>query len=202
MSDENDNGRPQSGRAPLTLKPRGGSVSAGVVKQSFSHGRSKTVVVETKRARTHAPVAATWPPRHPAEKRFDAPRPRPSARPPHLLHRPPTAFARRSRPPPARRRTGPPAAGAPESRARRPRRRSPPPPCKKHARPLNPPPSPRPPLKRPRPKPPLPTSLLRQRQWPAPRNRPRAAPPRRPARQPDPHYEPSRERRDTAVDHH
>ncbi|HYG28436.1 MAG TPA: translation initiation factor IF-2 N-terminal domain-containing protein, partial [Caulobacteraceae bacterium] len=53
MSDENDNGRPPSGRAPLTLKPRGGSVSAGVVKQSFSHGRSKTVVVETKRSRPH-----------------------------------------------------------------------------------------------------------------------------------------------------
>ena len=35
---------------PLTLKPRpGGSVSTGTVKQSFSHGRSKTVVVETKR---------------------------------------------------------------------------------------------------------------------------------------------------------
>ncbi|MDB5430997.1 MAG: translation initiation factor, partial [Caulobacter sp.] len=53
MSDENDNGRPGNpgGRAPLTLKPRTGSVSAGVVKQSFSHGRSKTVVVETKRAR-------------------------------------------------------------------------------------------------------------------------------------------------------
>ncbi|HYE46349.1 MAG TPA: translation initiation factor IF-2 associated domain-containing protein, partial [Caulobacter sp.] len=54
MSDENDN-RP--GRPPMTLKPRTGSVSAGVVKQSFSHGRSKTVVVETKRQRTHAPAA-------------------------------------------------------------------------------------------------------------------------------------------------
>ncbi len=40
----------------MTLKPRTGSVSAGVVKQSFSHGRTKTVVVETKRARTHAPA--------------------------------------------------------------------------------------------------------------------------------------------------
>jgi len=48
MSDDNEN-RP--GRPPMTLKPRTGSVSAGVVKQSFSHGRSKTVVVETKRAR-------------------------------------------------------------------------------------------------------------------------------------------------------
>ncbi len=49
MSDDNENGR--GGRPPLTLKPRTGSVSAGVVKQSFSHGRSKTVVVETKRSR-------------------------------------------------------------------------------------------------------------------------------------------------------
>src|SRR5277367_6423133 len=57
MSDSNDNdtGRP-AGRAPLTLKPRpGGAVSAGTVKQSFSHGRSKTVVVETKRRRVDAP---------------------------------------------------------------------------------------------------------------------------------------------------
>jgi translation initiation factor IF-2 len=33
-------------------------VSAGTVKQSFSHGRSKTVVVETKRARPHGPGAS------------------------------------------------------------------------------------------------------------------------------------------------
>jgi translation initiation factor IF-2 len=56
MSDENDNGRPNAPRPSLTLKPRAGSVSAGVVKQSFSHGRSKTVVVETKRVRTHGPA--------------------------------------------------------------------------------------------------------------------------------------------------
>ena len=50
---ENDN----NGRKPLTLKPRtGGAVSSGTVKQSFSHGRTKTVVVETKRARPHAPA--------------------------------------------------------------------------------------------------------------------------------------------------
>ncbi|MEW6539205.1 MAG: translation initiation factor IF-2 [Pseudomonadota bacterium] len=61
MSDENDKtnqgqgntgGTPsQTGpRAPLSLKPRVvGSVPTGTVKQSFSHGRSKTVVVETKR---------------------------------------------------------------------------------------------------------------------------------------------------------
>ena len=34
-------------RAPLSLKPRqAGSVSTGTVRQSFSHGRTKTVVVE------------------------------------------------------------------------------------------------------------------------------------------------------------
>ena len=56
MSDANDNdGR--GARAPLTLKPRpGGSISSGTVKQSFSHGRSKTVVVETKRRRIDAPA--------------------------------------------------------------------------------------------------------------------------------------------------
>ncbi len=86
MSDENDNGRPQSpgGRAPLTLKPRAGSVSAGVVKQSFSHGRSKTVVVETKRARPHsAPMGNLAGPSN-AEKRTvpsGAPQGRPAGAP-------------------------------------------------------------------------------------------------------------------------
>jgi translation initiation factor IF-2 len=62
MTDENDTNRPSpgsGGRAPLTLKPRPSvSVSAGVIKQSFSHGRSKTVVVETKRRRADGPGAA------------------------------------------------------------------------------------------------------------------------------------------------
>ncbi|WP_334160624.1 translation initiation factor IF-2 [Phenylobacterium sp.] len=75
MSDENNNGRPSApgGRQPLTLKPRGaGSVSAGTVKQSFSHGRSKTVVVETKRPRTHAPAGGNLAAPSSAEKRvFD-----------------------------------------------------------------------------------------------------------------------------------
>src|SRR6185369_11502344 len=83
MSDENNNGRNPApgGRQPLTLKPRGaGSVSAGTVKQSFSHGRSKTVVVETKRARTHLPggggnLAA---PSSAEQRRFE---PRPAAPP-------------------------------------------------------------------------------------------------------------------------
>jgi translation initiation factor IF-2 len=86
MSDanDNDNGRNASGgRAPLSLKPRQGAVSAGTVKQSFSHGRSKTVVVETKRRRVDAPggpaVGLGGP--SAAEKRtvFDAPKPREAA---------------------------------------------------------------------------------------------------------------------------
>src|SRR6218665_2031821 len=84
MSDENDktnqgpaasqganNGAPSTTgpRAPLSLKPRvAGSVSTGTVKQSFSHGRSKTVVVETKRR-----VGAGGPQR---PQGFDVARPR------------------------------------------------------------------------------------------------------------------------------
>ena len=79
MSDENNNGRnppPPGGRQPLTLKPRGaGSVSAGTVKQSFSHGRSKTVVVETKRVRPHVPAAGNLAGPSAAERRQFEPRP-------------------------------------------------------------------------------------------------------------------------------
>src|ERR1700728_4815697 len=82
MSDSNDNenGRPAGGRAPLTLKPRtGGAVSSGMVKQSFSHGRSKTVVVETKRRRVEPPVPPAAPERRPpVETRAPAPAPRPA----------------------------------------------------------------------------------------------------------------------------
>ena len=59
--DKNNDQQPNRERAPLTLKPRvGGNVSTGTVKQSFSHGRSKTVVVETKR-RIGAPPAGAAP---------------------------------------------------------------------------------------------------------------------------------------------
>src|SRR5580704_16402895 len=59
MSDSNDDNNRSGGlRAPLTLKSRPGQISAGTVKQSFSHGRSKTVVVETKRRRIDAPPGA------------------------------------------------------------------------------------------------------------------------------------------------
>jgi len=80
MNDENENGRNGGGRAPLTLKPRPGAMSSGTVKQSFSHGRSKTVVVETKRRRVDAPVGNLAAP-SPAEKRavFDVKPPAPTA---------------------------------------------------------------------------------------------------------------------------
>ena len=88
MTDENDKtneGAPQAPtgtpsqtgpRAPLSLKPRqAGAVSAGTVKQSFSHGRTKTVVVETKRR-----MGAT--PGHQRPQGFDVARPRTEAAPP------------------------------------------------------------------------------------------------------------------------
>ena len=46
------------GKSTLSLKPR---TETGVVRQSFSHGRSKQVVVEVKRSRTAAPVKETKP---------------------------------------------------------------------------------------------------------------------------------------------
>jgi translation initiation factor IF-2 len=86
MTDENDKtneGREQptgtpsatGPRAPLSLKPRAvGSVSTGTVRQSFSHGRTKTVVVETKR-RVGAPPAGG----HQRPQGFDVARPRTEA---------------------------------------------------------------------------------------------------------------------------
>ncbi len=95
MSDENDktndgqgaqNGAPQAPtgtpsttgpRAPLSLKPRAtGSVSTGTVRQSFSHGRTKTVVVETKRR-----PGASGPGGHQRPQGFDVARPRTDAAP-------------------------------------------------------------------------------------------------------------------------
>ena len=53
MSDTTD--KPKLGaRAPLGLKR---TVETGKVKQSFSHGRSNTVVVEVKRRRVLGPNA-------------------------------------------------------------------------------------------------------------------------------------------------
>jgi translation initiation factor IF-2 len=79
MSDEDDNnGSGSGGRAPLTLKPRPGAVSAGTVRQSFSHGRSKTVVVETKRRRVDPPSPAAGRAQDERNAVFE-PRPRPAA---------------------------------------------------------------------------------------------------------------------------
>ena len=67
MSDANDNDK-AGGRKPLTLKR---NVAAGTVKQSFSRGRSKFVVVEKKRKRVigkAAPEAKTQAPEETAQE--------------------------------------------------------------------------------------------------------------------------------------
>ncbi|WP_321488033.1 translation initiation factor IF-2 [uncultured Hyphomonas sp.] len=51
MSDTKDTGGNSGGRKPLTVSRK----TSGTVKQSFSHGRSKQVVVETKKRRTVGP---------------------------------------------------------------------------------------------------------------------------------------------------
>ena len=71
-----------SGRSPLTLKPRGvGQAPAGTVRQSFSHGRSKTVVVETKRRRAPGPEERSAAPRPQAAAPAPAAAPRPAVPP-------------------------------------------------------------------------------------------------------------------------
>ncbi|MBV8972807.1 MAG: IF-2-associated domain-containing protein, partial [Sphingomonadaceae bacterium] len=81
MSDDN---KPKLGmRAPLGLNK---TVEVGKVKQSFSHGRSKSVVVEVKRARVlHRPgetreeAPAVPPPPAPAPAAPQARAPQPAA---------------------------------------------------------------------------------------------------------------------------
>ena len=79
---ETDNEKPKLGmRAPLGLKR---TVETGKVKQSFSHGRSNTVVVEVKRRRVLGPAggAAETPEQAappPAAPAAPAPAPRPQA---------------------------------------------------------------------------------------------------------------------------
>jgi translation initiation factor IF-2 len=61
MTDTKDTDRRDGeGRKPLTLNR---SVSAGTVKQSFSHGRQKSVVVEVKKKRANVPDAGGGAPR-------------------------------------------------------------------------------------------------------------------------------------------
>ncbi len=63
------------GRKPLTLTRTTG---AGTVKQSFSHGRSKSVVVEMKQRRVMAPPSPAAPAQNAAPKPAPAPAPRPA----------------------------------------------------------------------------------------------------------------------------
>ncbi len=81
MSETTD--KPKLGmRAPLGLKR---TVEVGKVKQSFSHGRSNTVIVETKKARTlrrpGEPAPAAPAPAAPAAPAARAPEPAPAAKP-------------------------------------------------------------------------------------------------------------------------
>ncbi|WP_066725415.1 translation initiation factor IF-2 [Sphingomonas pituitosa] len=90
MSDT-ENDKPKLGmRAPLGLKR---TVETGKVKQSFSHGRSNTVVVEVKRRRVLGPQGAphdeaTQAPA-PAEAAPAAPAPQPQAQAPRPAATPP-----------------------------------------------------------------------------------------------------------------
>ncbi len=72
MSDTNDTTK-KPGRSPLTLK----KTETSTVKQSFSHGRTKAVVVEKKRTLGPAPTAKS--PAAPATKAPAAPAPSPAA---------------------------------------------------------------------------------------------------------------------------
>ena len=53
MSDGEDKNANDGSKATLTLKSSG--VSQGTVRQNFSHGRSKSVVVETRKRRITLP---------------------------------------------------------------------------------------------------------------------------------------------------
>jgi translation initiation factor IF-2 len=73
---ETDNDKPKLGmRAPLGVKR---TVETGKVKQSFSHGRSNTVVVEVKRRRVLGPQGGA--PEQAAPEPMPAPTPAPAAR--------------------------------------------------------------------------------------------------------------------------
>ena len=61
---------PAKGRRPLTLR----RTETGAVKQSFSHGRSKTVVVETKRRRVLTPKKGAAAAEAPEKKAAPAPK--------------------------------------------------------------------------------------------------------------------------------
>ncbi|MBV8688228.1 MAG: translation initiation factor IF-2 [Alphaproteobacteria bacterium] len=86
MSDTTD--KPKLGaRAPLGLKR---TVEVGKVKQSFSHGRSNTVIVETKKARTL---------RRPGDPAPEAPKPEPAPAPQPVARAPVQPAPRPAAPP-------------------------------------------------------------------------------------------------------
>ena len=68
MSESNDTGDKSGTRQPLKLKSGGG----GTVRQSFSHGRTKAVVVEKKRKRIVAPKTAAQQAKEAKEKEEQA----------------------------------------------------------------------------------------------------------------------------------
>ncbi|KCZ46270.1 translation initiation factor IF-2 [Hyphomonas pacifica] len=68
MSDTKDTGGNSGGRKPLTVSRK----SSGTVKQSFSHGRSKQVVVETKKRRAVGPGGSSSAPAKDAPKANDS----------------------------------------------------------------------------------------------------------------------------------
>ena len=57
MSEKNDDNN-TSTEPKKTLSLGGSGLSQGIVRQNFSHGRSKSVVVETRKRRIHKPGAA------------------------------------------------------------------------------------------------------------------------------------------------
>src|SRR5262245_53144435 len=103
MNDTNDPGDRKHGAGPQgpsgrTLSLRRPAVEQGRVRQNFPHGRSKTVVVETKRKRVippakpaesdAAPVKAPSPPPASAPAAAAAPRPAPAAASPRAASPP------------------------------------------------------------------------------------------------------------------
>jgi translation initiation factor IF-2 len=139
MNDTNDPGDRKHGAGPQgpsgrTLSLRRPAVEQGRVRQNFPHGRSKTVVVETKRKRVIQPAKPAESDSAAAPK---APSPAPSPAPAAAAPRPgPAAASPRPAPPPAAPRpaaaaasgdadtatitrpTAPPAAAAPQPQAR------------------------------------------------------------------------------------
>jgi len=68
MSENETEDKKLSVSTKKTLTLRGGGVSQGTVRQNFSHGRSKSVVVETRKRRLSRPPEAKQPAATPAAR--------------------------------------------------------------------------------------------------------------------------------------